>query len=254
LGSETPTYQMNPPAQSNQTPSTFRKAFGVVAEQTVTQRKFTVLFLFQLAFLILYPYAQQKGLPYLAFRIFGSVVTVLSVYAVSFRRSFVLFALVLAIPALVQRIVLPRADAGVLSVTSIILTFAFDVLIVVVIFRRVFMKDEPTTEAIFGALCIYLLVGFGFASLYGMLATVQPHAFYLDPVLNLHSAPDRFDLIYYSFATITCLGAAGISPVSLQARSISVVEALIGVLYLAVLISRLLAAYQTREARLVDGK
>jgi len=245
---------MNSAAQSNQTPSIFGKMFGVVAGQTVTQRKFTVLFLFQLAFLILYPYAQQKGLPNLAVRIFGGVVTVLSVYAVSFRRGHVLFALVLAIPALVQRIVLPRADAGVLPVTSIILSLAFDVFIVVVIFRRVFMKDEPTTEAIFGALCIYLLVGFGFASLYGMLATMQSHAFYLDPALNLHSVPDRFDLIYYSFATITCLGAAGISPVSLQARSISVVEALIGVLYLAVLISRLLAAYHARATTLADGK
>ena len=125
--------------------------------------------------------AQPAGLRYLAFRVFGSVVTILSVYAVSFRRRFVVVALVLAIPAMVQRIIVPRADAGALAVISIVLTFVFDVYVVVVIFRRVFMKDKPTTEAVFGALCIYLLVGFGFSSLYGMLATVQPHAFYLDP-------------------------------------------------------------------------
>ncbi len=87
-----------------------------------------------------------------------------------------------------------------------------------------------------------------------MLATVQSHAFYLDRALNQHSAPDRPDLIYYSFANTTCLGATGISPISLQARSISVVEALIGVLYLAVLISRLLAAYHSRASTLADGK
>ena len=157
-----------------------RTSLKTVAEQSVTQRKFFLLFLFLLAYLVLYPYAQPAGLRYLAFRVFGSVVTILSVYAVSFRRSFVLVALVLAIPAMVQRIIVPRADAGALAVISIVLTFVFDIFVVVVIFRRVFMKDKPTTEAVFGALCIYLLVGFGFSSLYGMLATVQPHAFYLD--------------------------------------------------------------------------
>ena len=200
-----------------------------------------------MAYLVLYPYAQDSGPRYSAFRVFGTVVTLLSVYAVSFRRSFVLFALVLAVPALVQRIVLPRADAGLLPVLSILLSFVFDVFIVAAIFRRVFMKDEPTTETIFGALCIYLLVGFTFSGLYSMLATIQPRAFYLDPQLNLHAVPDRFDLIYYSFGTMTCLGAAGSSPVTDQARSITVIEALLGVLYLAVLISRLLSAYETRR-------
>ncbi|MDQ2712455.1 MAG: potassium channel family protein [Acidobacteriota bacterium] len=223
-------------------------------DQTVMQRKFSLLFLFLLAYLVLYPYAQHGGFRYAAFRVFGIVVTVLSVYAVSFRRSFVSFALVLAIPALVQRVALPRADAGALAVTSIVLSFAFDVFIVVVIFRRVFIRDEPTTEAIFGALCIYLLVGFSFAGLYGMLATIQPHAFYLDPALNLHRALDRFDLIYYSFGTMTCLGAAGITPVSDQARSITVIESLLGVLYLAVLISRLLSAYHDRRSASADGE
>lgn len=225
-----------------------------VTEKNVIQRKFSALFVLLLAYLVLYPYGQHTGLPYLAFRIFGIGVTVLSVYAVSFRRGFVLFALVLAIPALAQRILLPRADAGAVPLVSIVLGFAFDLFIVAVISHRVFIKDEPTREAIFGALCVYLLVGFSFASVNGMLATMQPHAFYLDPILNAHSVPDRFDLIYYSFATLTCLGAGGITPVSAQARSVSIIEALLGVLYLAVLISRLLTAYHTRDTTRVSGK
>ena len=213
-------------------------------KQTVTQRKFALLFFFLLAYLVLYPYAEHGGLRYLAFRIFGTVVTLLSVYAVSFRRSSVLFALVLGVPVLVERIALPRADTGALSALSIVLTFVFDAFIVVVLFRRVFMQDKPNAEAIFGALCIYLLVGFTFAGLYSMLETVQPRAFYLDPAFNLHVSPDRFDLIYYSFGMITCVGASGIVPVSDQARSLSVIEAILGILYLAVLISRLISAYR----------
>lgn len=211
---------------------------------TLPKRRFYLLFLLLLAYLIIYPYTQQGGFDYLAFRIFAAAVVLLSIYAISFRRSFVVIALVLAIPTLVQRMLRP---SGGLSALNTVLGFAFDVFIIVVIFRRVFTRDQPSSEAIFGALCIYLLVGFSFAGLYSMLATVQSHAFYLDPASNLRTVPDRFDLIYYSFGTMTSLGAAGITPVSDQARSISVIEAILGVLYLAVLISKLMGTYQTRS-------
>ena len=212
-------------------------------------RKFYLLFLFLLASLILYPYMQNRGFEYVAFRVLGVAVTLLSVYAVSFRRSFVFVALLLAIPTLVQRLLLPRGNEGALALLSVVLSFAFDVFIVIVIFRRVFAKHVPDAETVFGALCIYLLVGFSFAGLYDMLATVQPHAFYLDPVSSLRPVPNRFDLIYYSFGTMTSLGAAGMIPVSDQARSLSVIEAILGILYLAVLISKLMSAYQADRAK-----
>jgi hypothetical protein len=92
------------------------------------------------------------------------------------------------------------------------------------------------------------LVGFSFASIYGLVTAFQPSAFYLDPLLNLHNVPDRFDLIYYSFATMTSLGAPGVSPVSSQARSFSILEAILGILYLAVLITKLIGAYRPKSS------
>ena len=214
-----------------------------------TERIFSALFVLQMAYLVLYPYGRQSGLPYLAFRLFGAALTVLSLYAVSFRPLYLGIGLVLAVPAFLQRILLPSPAGGGLPLTGNLLSFAFDAFIIGVIFHRVFFENDPTREAIFGSLCIYLLLGFSFSSLFGMLAKLQPAAFYLDPAMNAHPVPDHFDLIYYSFATLTCLGATGISPVTLQARSISVIESLAGILYIAVLISRLLNAYQAREIK-----
>jgi uncharacterized membrane protein len=122
---------------------------------------------------------------------------------------------------------------------------------VVAIFHRVFTRNQPNSETVFGALCIYLLVGFTFASVYGMVAVIQPKAFYLDPLTNLHTIPDRFDFIYYSFATMTSLGAAGMTPVSSPARSLTVIEAILGILYLAVLIAGLMGTY--RRSPLLDS-
>jgi hypothetical protein len=156
-------------------------------------------------------------------------------------------ALALAIPAMLQRILVRRVDASSFSIFNNVLSFAFDVIIVVIIFRHVFAMEKPDSETIFGALCIYLLVGFSFASIYGMVAAFQPNAFYLDPRTNLHQVPDRFDFIYYSFGTMTSLGAAGMIAVSSHARSISILEAILGVLYLAVLIARLMGAYRSNS-------
>lgn len=191
----------------------------------------------------MYPYAEANAFGYYVFRVLGSFAIVLCVYAVSFRRTLLIAALLLAIPATVQRLLDVQAS-GFLPTLNTTLSFVFDVLIIVVIFRRVFVPKQPDAETIFGALCIYMLVGFTFASLYGLVARSETRAFYLDPIVNLHTVPSRLDFIYYSFATLTSLGASGIVPVTAQARSLSVIEAILGVLYLAVLISRLVGAYR----------
>ncbi|MCU1240680.1 MAG: hypothetical protein JWO71_1406 [Candidatus Acidoferrum typicum] len=208
--------------------------------------RFFLLFVFLLATLILFPYAEASHFGSYAFRIIGSFAIIVSVYAANVHRGLLLFAIVLAIPALFERIVLPQVNAHSFFIFNSVLTLVFDVVIVVVIFRHVLAAEEPTSETIFGALCLYLLVGFSFASIYGLVAAFQPNAFYLDPRTNLHSVPDRFDFIYYSFCTMTSLGAAGITPVSPQARSFSILEAILGVLYLAVLIAGLIGAYRPK--------
>jgi Ion channel len=73
---------------------------------------------------------------------------------------------------------------------------------------------------------------------------LQPNAFYLDPLLIHRKIPDHSDLVFYSFGTMTSLGAAGIAPATGQARSLSIIESILGILYLGVLVSRLIAAYR----------
>jgi hypothetical protein len=209
-----------------------------------TRHRFLMLFLFLLATLIAYPYTEGHGFGYYAFRVMGGLIVALSVYVVSFGRGLAIVAVLLAIPAMVQHVLIPGLTAGLFPIVNLVLSFTFDVWIVVSIFRRVFSNVRITSETIFGALCIYLLNGMSFASIYGLVSDLQRSAFFLDPAVNRHTIPDRFDFIYYSFGMMTQLGAAGITAVSDQARSISVIEAILGQLYLAVLISRLVASYR----------
>jgi len=223
----------------NAAPSTPRPAKAPPAPP-----RFFLLFLFLLANLILYPFAEGTGIGYSLFRTSGYAVTLLSIYAVSFRRTLLVLVIALAAPEVIHRLFLTIGDASTFSIINTVLSFFFDSLIIVVIFHKVFSRGHVNAETICGALCIYLLIGFTFAGIYGLIWTVRPQAFYFDPTLNPHLTPNRFDFVYYSFATMTSLGSAGITPVAGQARSISVMEAITGILYLAVLISRLMAEYR----------
>ena len=206
--------------------------------------KFKLLFLCLLILLVLYPYVQDNGTEYVGMRIFASVVTLFSVYAVSSRRVFAFLAFALAIPTLVQRFMSPLDNVGTPLLVFTSFSFVFDLLVIAIIFRLVLAADQPNSETIFGALCIYLLVGFSFSDGYFLLFALQPHAFSFDPAANFPQVPGRFSFIYYSFGTLTSLGAAGMTPASHPARSLSIFEAILGVLYLAVLISRLVSIYK----------
>jgi hypothetical protein len=207
-------------------------------------RKFFFLFVFLLVELAVYPWEgyESKLSPW--FRLLNILIAISSVYAVSFRRLTWIIALVVAVPVALHRGLFYQITASRLQLAGASLSIAFDIFIIIVIFRRAFQAKEVTSSAIYGAVSIYLLIGFAFMRIYAILVALQHNAFYLDPLLNHRTLPIQSDLIYYSFVTMTSLGAVGILPVSDQARSISVVESVIGILYLGVLVSRLIAAYR----------
>src|SRR5580698_4052247 len=207
------------------------------------QYRYLFLFLLLLGELLLLPYAGDNGLRYHWFRAFGLALTALSVYAASFRRSTLIVAICLAIPAVLSRVILSKEDASALSLVTVMLTFAFDVFVVITIFRRIFRFERVTSSTILGALCIYLLIGFAFSNLYMFLAVLEPRTFYLVPGVNLHTTMQYSDITYFSFGCMTSLGTSGIVPVTPQVRSLTVVEAILGLLYLAVLVSRLVGMY-----------
>jgi Ion channel len=212
------------------------------------KNKFMWLFIFLLGVLLYYPYSLESDLRFHLYRALFCVVILFSVYALSMRRSLLVIALVLAAPSIIQHTVSFADPKSPTAVVNSFFSLTFDVFIVVVIFRRIFAKAHADSESIFGALCIYLFVGFSFASVFMLVTYLEPHAFYLDPTINNHSIFNRLDAVYYSFGTMTSLGAAGIVPVTGEARLLTIIEALLGVLFLAVLVSRLLSAYGGKGA------
>jgi hypothetical protein len=107
-----------------------------------------------------------------------------------------------------------------------------------VVARAVFAPGKVTYHRIIGAILLYLNIGLIFVGLFYFVALLEPDAFKgLDP-LRGDGSIDVGNLIYFSFVTLTTTGFGDISPVHAYA-SLTVIEAIIGQLYPATLLARL---------------
>jgi hypothetical protein len=101
---------------------------------------------------------------------------------------------------------------------------------------RVLRHGQVTTQTILGALAVYLLIGQTFAWIYFALPGFLDQQI-LEPV-NQGNLP-----IYYSYVVLTTLGFGDIAPASPLAQRLTVLEALVGQVFLAVLVARLVSVY-----------
>ena len=108
----------------------------------------------------------------------------------------------------------------------------------VVVTRAVFAPGRITFHRIIGAVLLYLSVGITFMALFSLVALMVPNAFTgLGPLQDNLSVLSNF--IYFSFVTLTSVGYGDIAPLHPVARSLANVEAIIGQLYPATLLARL---------------
>jgi len=129
---------------------------------------------------------------------------------------------------------LPRSDLYLDSTAWLIAGLALSV----VVARAVFGPGRVTFHRVVGAVLLYLIIGLIFVALYGFVALQAPEAFTNLPALHGNFAVAG-NLIYFSFVTLTTTGYGDIAPLHPYARSLANVEAIIGQIYPATLLARL---------------
>ena len=125
---------------------------------------------------------------------------------------------------------------------AVFLSLLCFLLLTAVLLHQVFQDGAVTVAKIKGAVAVYILIGFSWSYIYQLIVLRVPEAFNLPSSLtNPDDIRHSADLTYFSFVTLTTLGYGDITAVHPISRMFVIIEALIGQLYPATLLARLVS-------------
>ena len=245
-------------------PQSFRVENQPHAEQMTRRRpasrepRHAVLLVTLLSLYIINPFVQaffssHPGLILLDLLVSTTLLVV--TYAVHRSKRVLLVATILAVPAIVGRWASYTVYSDWLSIFSHAFGFLFLAFTAGAILLNVLRSTRVTGDTVNGAVCVYMLVGLAWAFLFDLLEVLQPGSFNLP---ELSAGPIDFAALevrrlsvfmYYSLVTLSTLGYGDITPVTPLVRNLAAFEAVMGQLYIAILVARLVGLHIVHAGR-----
>jgi hypothetical protein len=186
--------------------------------------------------------AEAQDLGFAVVAIIIAAVVILSGNSIAIIVMFLAFGL--AATAAIRRLYEPSELDLYLKATAWLL---MSLSLIWVTAQAVFAAGQVTYHRIMGAVLLYLAIGWSFAGLFLLIGLVFPQAFDGMPITD--SAALASQLAYFSFGTLTTAGSGDITPVHPLARSLTNLEAMVGQLYPATLLARLVTLEIDDETR-----
>ena len=153
----------------------------------------------------------------------------------------VFFFRVVAAAAFVADIVVFPNSPYLTALTSLISYICYSLFIVPAILAigvRILHEERVNQDVILGGICLYLLLGVLWFCFYQIIFFFDANAFVIPPI-----ASETNILFYFSFTTLTTLGYGDITPLNSFGMMLANAEALVGQLYPAIFIARLVSLY-----------
>lgn len=172
-----------------------------------------------------------------------SLILIAGIVATSHHRAVRLGIVALACIAFASHwlnVILGLRITHMISAAAAVLFFAMQTWF---ISARVFRPGVVNIYRILGAVALYLILGLLWADAYLFLYLAAPNTFHMEPGTQIYEPPIS-EMVYFSFVTLTTLGYGDIVAVTPIARSLVMLEGLVGQLYPAILLARLVTQYQ----------
>jgi hypothetical protein len=177
-----------------------------------------------------------------------SLVLLAGVLAVAHRKRVLVIALVLAIPAVAGRWInhfRPDLAPPTVFLVGGLILISF---VIAHLLRFVLRAPSVTVEVLCASISAYLMLGLMWTMAYWLVDQLTPGgAFSFNTNAGARSI-SGFTGFYFSFITLSTVGYGDITPVSRIARWLAAMEAMTGLLYVAVLIARLVSLYSTPKS------
>lgn len=221
-------------------PRTRRKGLFRFSGQTLLG---SLIFLF-----IAYPFVDEVKWGQPGASLLFTFILLASLLAVGGRRGVLIAGLVIFAPALAIRWLhhmpfLGKQDPIPLLSMSLAIGFT-----AIQLLRFILRAKRVDSEVLCSAISVYLLMALFWAHLYLLVDNLDPGSFSSGQWEPSGAPLSIFDSIYFSLSTLTTASYGDIAPLSRYARALTSLEAVGGVLYMAVLISRLVSLYSKTPA------
>jgi hypothetical protein len=209
--------------------------------------RFVFLIILILAMMLFAPFLMSFIRLRLFMDVCFSVMFIAGIYAFSQKKHHLIFGVIFAIPMLLavwsQYFVISKTIITIGNICGVCF-FAFAAIIIL---KYIFSAQEVNLETISAAIVVYLLMAVLWSFIYIVLDTLYPESFAISTA-EFQSAP-RFIFLYYSFVTITTLGYGDITPLGVQAKSLAVIEAITGQMYLVVVVAWLVGMFVSKKSK-----
>jgi hypothetical protein len=195
-----------------------------------------LLLLVQLLSVVAYPFLQDSRVGSAALGVISMLAVGLALRVVRSTPALTVVAVLLGVPAVLMTVleaVFPSHDW--ITLTSALLHAPFYFYVAYGLLRYLFHDDRVTTDELYGIGATFTVVAWGFAYLYLVVEMLFPGS-----VQPLGDDSERFfELLFFSFTNLTSVGLSDLAPTGNHARSVVILEQVAGVLYVAMVISRL---------------
>lgn len=195
----------------------------------------------------------------LAIAVLFDVVLISAVFVVSRSHRIQIITIALAVPAMILQSLSVLLDRDAIFVSGHVLCIVFLGYTVCILLAYLFTAKRVDVNTICASLCVYLLLAVLWAFGYSLLGILVPGSFSFPNTADGESVSMRFGgegsafTIYYSFVTMTTLGYGDIVPATPPARLLAAFQAVVGQLYLTVLVARLVGMHISQSTQRVQG-
>ena len=219
----------------------------------IAKYKFIYLLVSILLLLLIHPFFERLVVARILLQILDSAVLVTAIYTVSQNRRLFIVGILLLLPAIIGGWSMYFTESLMPELVGRSFSALFLAFVTIVMMSNVFREQEVTLDTISGALCVYLLIGLTWTFVYSVLEFLEPGSFAVNTNASVSPRGDRnYEIsifLYYSFVTLTTLGYGDIIPLTPPARAFSYVEAIVGQIFVAVLIARLVGLHTAHASR-----
>jgi hypothetical protein len=205
-----------------------------------------LLLLALLALVLVFPFLEPFREGRAAIAIFDLVILLLALRAARATGPEARIGYVLVLPAMGLHIAAAWWGGDTLWMASFASQALFHAFVVASLLRYILRDEVMTLDELFAAAALYVLMAFVFAYLYALVERFAPGSFFINPANDPDAHIGWWKLLYFSFTCLTSVGFGEITPVSDHVRSLVMIEQMVGVLYLALIISRLVALQRPR--------